>query len=469
MTRHAPHPSRSTSDRRPRWAALALAAAALLSACGGGGDEDGTPPLSCSVADQKTWLRSYMNDWYFWYASSPNPAPTASGTVDDYFQALLYTGTDTAFPAADRWSYVSSTEDYSRFFEDGQTLGFGLMVAGLEVSGQPDQPLWVRYVEPGSPADRAGLRRGDQVLALNGRSTAELIAADDFSALTPAVTGQSLTVSWRREGTDRSATLSAAVYTLAPVPQATVVTTPAGRKLGYLVVKDMITQARTPLDVAFQQFRAAGVQDVVIDLRYNGGGLVSVGADLASYPAGTRTAGQTYARLLYNDRHASSNETFRFTGFSAALSLNRVFVLTGPRTCSASEQVVNGLRPFVNVYTVGDTTCGKPVGFLPQDDGCGNTFSAVNFESVNASQEGRYFDGFLPSCAVAEDFRQPMGSLSEPLLAVAADLADGGACATATSATGRRQAQGLRAGSVVRRAWVEDSGESAARRGMKAK
>ena len=93
------------------------------------------------------------------------------------------------------------------------------------------------------------------------------------------------------------------------------------------------------------------------------------------------------------------------------------------------EQVINGLRGVgVNVVAIGEGTCGKPVGFLPRSDECGTTYSIVNFESVNARNEGRYFDGFLPTCAVAEDFTRPLGSAAEPLLAAARTLADGGAC-----------------------------------------
>jgi hypothetical protein len=107
----------------------------------------------------------------------------------------------------------------------------------------------------------------------------------------------------------------------------------------------------------------------------------------------------------------------------------RVFVLAGPRTCSASEQVINGLRGIgIDVIAIGDTSCGKPVGFLPASDGCGTTYSVVNFESVNARFEGRYFDGFAATCPVAEDVSRPLGAPDEPLLAAARQFADSGSC-----------------------------------------
>jgi hypothetical protein len=424
--------------RRTAW--VAALAAGLLAGCGGGGDVATTPPLSCSVADQQTWLRGYMNDWYFWYATHPDPSPAAYGTVDDYFKALLNTG-DATFPA-DRWSYVSTTESFNRFFGQGRTVGYGVMVAGLEVAGHPELPLYVRYVEPGSPAAAAGLVRGDQILSINGSSAASVISANDFSALSATAEGMSLNLRVRNAVGDRDLTLTSANYALVPVTNASVVTSPNGRKVGYLMVKDMISQAETPVDNAFASFIAGGVQDVVIDLRYNGGGLVSTGAQIASHPNNV-VAGKVYASLLYNDRKAAGyNQQVRFSSLFAnnTMALPRVYILTGQRTCSASEQLINGLRPFVNVVTIGDTTCGKPVGFLPQDDGCGNTFSVVNFESVNANTEGRYFDGFNATCAVADDTSVPLGSTAEPLLATALGHVDIGACPAGAAARMKPQA-----------------------------
>lgn len=433
---------------------LSVVAAAVLTACGGGGRDDGwfPPPFSCSVAGQQEWLSAYMNDWYFWYSVSPNPSPAGYADVPSYFDALLYTGNDPAFPKPDVWSYAQSQISYDRFFGDGRTLGYGLMVAGREVEGQPDAPLYARYVEPASPAAAAGLARGDQILTINGVPSSTVISTNNYDALSPTQSGTPLTLTVRNTGGDRTVTLSSAIYDIVPVANTSIVTTASGRPMGYVMVTDMLTQALNPLDAAFAQFKAAGVQEVAIDLRYNGGGLVSVASSLASYPAGSATSGKVFASLLYNDKRRSNNEDFRFNNYASALGLSRVYVLTGPRTCSASEQVINGLSPFVDVELVGDTTCGKPVGFLPQADGCGSVYSVVNFESVNALKEGRYFDGFAPTCAVAEDFSKPLGSSAEPLLAAARGLADGVACPVA--ADGRRQPQSVKR-PVTGRFWAE--------------
>jgi len=415
-------------SRWPRLALSALAAAALLAACGGDGPAETPPPDSCSVAGQQTWLRQYMDDWYFWYADSPRPSATAYTSVASYFDAILYTGNLAAFPA-DRWSRFESTESFNRFYGDGATLGYGVSVAGLEITGLPRDPLYVRYVEALSPAAVQGVRRGDEVLSVNGRSAADMVAADDFSALTANAAGDAITLRLRRAGVERTVVVTAAVFTLTPVSGTTVITSPQGRKLGYVVVKDMISQALAPMDAAFARFKAAGVNDVVLDLRYNGGGLVSTGATLASYVAGAQGSNRAYAWLRYNDKWAGGNDQrFAFSNPVAAVGLPRVIVLAGRRTCSASEQVINGLRGAgVQVLSVGETTCGKPVGFLPTS-ACGQTYSVVNFESTNDRNEGRYFDGFDATCPVAEDFTVEQGGATDPLMAAATNLADTGQC-----------------------------------------
>jgi hypothetical protein len=268
-------------------------------------------------------------------------------------------------------------------------------------------------------------------------------------------------------GVDRTVVLSAVVFALSPVQNAQLLQTPNGRSIGYVMVKDMIDQATSPLDSAFANFRAQGVQDVVLDLRYNGGGLVSLACTLASYTAGSRANGQTFAGLRYNDRKQSNNQDFLFTTNSAQWSgVSRVFVLAGPRTCSASEQVINGLLGVgVTVVAIGDTTCGKPVGFLPQADSYGTTYSVVNFESVNARNEGRYFDGFAPTptCEVAEDLSRPIGALADPLLVAAAHHMDTGNCPVVV---GAREVPQSRQGAPRKRYNGADGGE---RTGMSAR
>ncbi len=437
---------------------ITVLAAVLLAACGGGdnGLLPRVPGIACSTAEERLWLADYFDDWYFWRRQAPTPSPLAERTVAEFFQASLYTGSDVRFPR-DRWSRMEPSAEFERYFSEGKTLGYGVFLAGIEIAGQPQRPLRVRYVEPRSDAAAQGLRRGDEIVSANGRTAAQIVAADDFSAFSASDEGQTLALVLRNAGVERNVTLRATIYALTPMTGNSVVQTPNGRRMGYLVVKDMISQVEDPLALAFADFKAAGVQDLVIDLRYNGGGLVSVARTLASYVTGARARDETFARLLFNDRRADrSNETYKLEDPRSALGLSRVYVLAGPRTCSASEQVINGLRPFVDVVAVGDTTCGKPVGFVPVSR-CDTTFNVVNFESVNARDEGRYFDGFDATCEVPDDLSRPLGSPDEALLDAARRHADDGRCpALRPSAERRRALQGSQ----------RRGGEPAERQGM---
>jgi carboxyl-terminal processing protease len=428
---------------------LPLLVAALMTACGGGDGGGGNtttvpPPTGCSVDEQKSWLVRYLDDAYFWAQQAPRPDPAGFTDIDTFFDARLYDGSSPGFPR-DRWSGWSSTESFQRFYGEGATMGYGVSVAGLELERDGTRPLFVRYVEPASPAALAGVVRGDQVLALNGRAASDVIAADDFAALTATNEGDVLTLRLLRGGVERSVTLRAAVFTLAPVQGTKVVTTAGGRKLGYVMVKDMISQAQPGMETAFSRFRAEGVQEVVLDLRYNGGGLVSTGGRLASHLVGPGVPGRTYATLRHSPERSSRNQRFAFESLSSTVSPTRVLVLAGRRTCSAAEQVVNGLRGVgVTVEMIGEATCGKPVGFVPTQ-ACSRSWSITNFESVNERGEGRYWDGFAPTCAVAEDFRSPMSDPADALYGAALARADGQACpalaagmARPLSATARR-------------------------------
>jgi carboxyl-terminal processing protease len=447
--RDAPALPRPASGRLVRLA-LALPLALALAACDDGyGDGDGS--LSCSTPDQETGLAQYFADAYLWTASSPH-FPPQTADLNDYFNSLLYTGGDPNFPpgVVDVWSTYTSDSLFSLYWVNGQDLGYGVFVNGLEAQGTTG-PLLVRYVDPGSPGALAGIGRGDQVTTVNGTPAATVIASGDYSAFEATAEGQALVLGIHDANGDRNVHLTSAIFALTPVQAARVTTTPAGRRMGYLMVTDMIDQALMPYDAAFGQFRAAGVQDLAVDLRYMGAGFVGDGEVMASYPAVQATAGRVYVNLWFNAILGPyQNSFYTFDAFSNALSLPRVFVLTGPRTCAAAEQFVNGLSPFVQVVTVGDATCGKPVGSTPVSN-CGTTWSPITFQVTNANNEGQYFGGLPATCPVAEDLSVPMGADGDPLLAGAQRYADGGGCPPTTlgatqSAARHAGVQSLRAG-----------------------
>ena len=396
--------------------------AVALAGCGGGGGEatsSQSPAASCDVATQKSWLRTYMQQSYFWTGIAPNPEPTAYATLQDYFDAQLYTGSSTV--PKDRWSYISDTASYNQFFEEGKTLGYGLAVNGLEAK----LPLKIRYIEPNSPAAAAGLLRGDVIKSINGVSDQALFTSGNFGALSPAVPGDIVSIVIDGNTGQRTVPLVAATYALKPVSASSVLSMPNGAKAGYVMLKDFISQSEAPMAAVFDDFRSAGATEVILDLRYNGGGLVSTSAKLASLLAGRANDGKLFTRLSFNSKQAGQNSNYNFA--ATANGFSRVVILTGQRSCSASELVANGLKPYMQVVTIGGATCGKPFGFSPVDN-CSKTISAVNFESLNASGEGRYYSGIAPTCNITDDFSKSLGDAKETLTAAALSYLQTGQC-----------------------------------------
>jgi carboxyl-terminal processing protease len=280
------------------------------------------------------------------------------------------------------------------------------------------------------------------------------------AGLAPAKSGESHRLGFRRiDGGLVEMTLVSTVVADAPVMNVKVLDTSDG-KMGYLQFNTHTAAAEAPLMDAIALFRNAGVSDLVIDMRYNGGGLLGIGSELASMVAPAHsTYGQTFERLIFNRKNPfnMTASASRMPFFATAqygpragttlprLNLSRVLVLAGGATCSASESVVNGLRGIgVQVDLIGGTTCGKPYGFLPQDN-CGTTYFAVQFQGVNAREEGGYGDGMAPTCVVADDFSHALGDPAEARLAAALELRRTGLCpapVTAVAAGSLKSAPG---------------------------
>jgi C-terminal processing protease CtpA/Prc len=411
---------------------LLVCIAWMVAACGGGGGGDAAPAepvpdppqdLVCSVSSQRSSLRSYMEQSYYFAPAAGN---SQAATIDAYFQSLL------ARPQ-DRYSY-SEPAAGTLLGVQGQRIGFGYTVAWAD---DARTVMKVRNVEPGSPVERAGLRRGDVVLAVDGRSPAQIAAGDP-----PPVTQAGVAREFQTRdgmGQTRSFTVSSALFTQTAVPATGTFTVQRQSQpvvVGYLVLQQFATFGYLEIGAAFRSLAAQGVQELVVDLRYNGGGSVNLSRDVASLVAGSRAAGQVYANLRYNERNAASNLSLPFLTRAETLpaaplqGLSRVVVIASAATASASEAFINGLKPVMPVVLVGDTTFGKPYGFVARE-ACGTTFNAVNFELTNAQGAGGYTAGFAPDCSVADDLERQLGDPQEGRLHAALYFLANGRCEAA--------------------------------------
>ena len=431
-------------NQMSRWIACIAIVLVLgvLGACGGGSGDSGagTPtvatPASCSTADQRSWLRGYMDDQYFWYASQGAPDASAT-TMDAYFQSLLFKPTD-------RYSYTQPTTQFTQFFNDGTQTGYGYSLAFADAASTV---LKVRYVEPASPIGQAGLLRGETVVSIDGYN-AQQVAAGALPAVTTAGVPRSFTIV-NAAGTTRTFTVNSANYAFATVPVSKVFSVPAAgggtAKVGYLMYQQFVAGSSGALATAFNNFRAAGVTELIVDLRYNGGGSTTVARNLASMLGGSALDGQTFAQFRYNDKHTASNFSYAFTtvGLPAAPleGLPRVIFIASASTASASELVINGMKPYKQVVQVGTTTFGKPYAFQPRD-ACGTTYNAVNLESVNGAGAGGFTAGIAPDCTVADDLTHQLGDAAEGRLAAALNYVGTGACPASASLESARAAGG---------------------------
>ena len=174
----------------------------------------------------------------------------------------------------------------------------------------------------------------------------------------------------------------------------------------------------------------AGAQDLVVDLRDNSGGLLALAADIASSLAPADAPGKLFLRSEYNSAHSGSDIQYRFSALPGLGRFERLAWLTSERTCSASEALMIGLRPYRSSPVIGGTTCGKPVGFNPEQRE-GKVYNIVTFRLINSLGESDYFNGLAPTCVVNDDFRKPLGDPSESLFAAAIDALNGRACPSA--------------------------------------
>jgi carboxyl-terminal processing protease len=413
-----------SSPMKMKWAA-ALAFAALAAGCGGGGEGGGagdpSSPASCSVADQRTWLRAYMEDRYFWSANLRSP-DTGAATMDAYFRSML-------FNPPDRYSYSQSTASFNQFFNEGERTGFGYSLGWADAA---QTILKVLYVEPLSPVAAAGLLRGETIESIDGYTPVQ-VAGGSLPSVTTAGVNRTFTV---RDAANVQRTFSAtsANFALSPVLARNtfdVATAGGNVKAGYLMFQEFINAGSAPLATAFDEFRAAGVTELVVDMRYNGGGSLTVARNLGSLIGGGTVNGRTFAQLRFNEKHAAENFTYSFNSAVAPTTplsgLTRVFVITSPSTASASEVLINSLKPFMTVVQIGGTTFGKPYGFQPRE-ACGTTYNAVNFDTVNAAGVGGYSNGLAAACTVADDLTKQFGDATEGRTAAAISYIQTGGC-----------------------------------------
>lgn len=370
---------------------------------------------SCTPLQQNMYVRDVMTDLYLWYREVPQVSLTAYDTPEAYLEAVRYRPLDQTF------SYITSREANEALYSASQYIGLGFS------SSFSGSDLRVTQVFPDSPADEIGLTRSARILEINGRTVADLIATGALGgAFGASAIGVVADLVFEREGAVTSGRMVKRLVTI-PTVSDTRILTVDGRKVGYLFFRNFVEPSHEALDLAFAAFRAAQVTELILDLRYNGGGLVSVAQHLASLIGGVRTNGQVFTEYFHNDRQAGRNHVTRFDQRAEALTLDRLVVVTTRASASASELVINSLRPFMPVWIVGDRTYGKPVGQYGVPF-CDKVLAPVAFALRNADGQGDFFDGLQPSCPATDDVEHQIGDPLEGSLREALTVMATGQC-----------------------------------------
>jgi hypothetical protein len=406
------------------------------------------PDRQGTLRDELTFLRAWSHQYYLWYNEIPADFKMADFTDPiAYFDKLKTPVLTAAGAKKDKYHFTYPTAEWNAM-QVGIERGYGFTWS----SAGPTAPRsWqIAIVEPGSPAAAAGLRRGDLLVRVDD---IDFVNASDKAlvdrinaALFPENAGETHSFVVRRAGIDLApVTMASQDVQATSVKNVKTFDTATG-KTGYLSFENHNAVSERQLIDAFTTLRNQGVNALVLDMRYNGGGLLNIAAQLGYMIAGPTSSGKVFERLRYNDKIEARqqpqiiNFSDRAYGFEAGagtvaknsvlptLGLNRVTILTTLGTCSASESLINGLRGIdIQVDVIGAQTCGKPYGFTPVPN-CGTTYFSIEFGGVNAKGIGDFADGFAPTCAVADDLARDLGDPNEALLATALSYQQTGTC-----------------------------------------
>jgi carboxyl-terminal processing protease len=373
-------------------------------------------PSSSYLEKLKDLVYKVMTSTYLWYDTVPAVDLTSYYSAEELLEDLIYKDLD-------RWSYIASKEEYHSLMEEGRYIGLGFGMKFTE-----NDECRIKLVYQNSPAADAGLMRGDRLIEINGKTIEEI----EINALWSTIFGDDeigVMADLKIEdstGATRNLSLEKKWVTIDSV-QFEDVFDLDGLKAGYLVFNQFIETSPEELETVFTSFSQEGIDELILDLRYNPGGRVLIVRYLSELIAGAHIESDIFAQFVHNDRYSAWDFVDYFSSADYSLNLDRVIIITSEETCSASELVINCLKPFIDVVLVGSNTCGKPVGMYGYDL-FDKHISPIEFKTVNANGEGDYFDGIPPTCYSEDDLMKQFGDEEESSLLEALNYVRSGSC-----------------------------------------
>ena len=455
---------------------VAAIAALSLTACGGGGGSGSTPgggsvsggggsgggtggggtATTCSVSDRQQWVKSVVDEWYLFPNLVNNAVNRADyTTVQGYIDALV---APARAQNRDRFfTYITSKSEEEALINSGASAGFGVRL-GYDTA---NNRVFVLEAFESGPGYSAGLDRGTELLAIgttssNLRTVSSLMSTGGpqavVDALGPSDAGVTRVLQYRTAaGTTLERSIAKTVFALDPISDryGVRIIDDGGKKVGYLNLRTFIvSDAAAQLRTAYQQFQQQGVTELIIDLRYNGGGLVDV-AELMGDLMGRDKVGSVFSRTVLRDSKAARNTTELFETEPGSITPTKIAFIGRGGTASASELIANSMIPYLgnNTALIGANTYGKPVGQYGFDrDECDDRLRLVTFKTENRDGQGEYFSGlasvFPNTCRAEDDLAVQLGEPGEASIATALDFLAGRSC-TAIAASGKQSAQSI--------------------------
>ncbi len=406
----------------------------VLSACGGGAggssaviDDRNNAQLGatsedvCTVANINRWVDDRMRDTYIYYDQVPVV------NLDEYTDQAALLRDLRVLP--DIYSSIVDQARDEEIIANSSVTRFGFWLQSAS-----DGKQHFASISGNSPMENAGIQRGDELVAINSVLMEDL-TDDQWREFIVGEEGEELTAVFTvRSGTLAPADFSVtkSTYTESTVPYyGTYEQT--NNSVGYLQVTAFRGTTEDEIDVAVESLAEAGISELILDLRYNGGGFTRVARKLASQIAGSSFEGEVYSRRIFNDKYSEFNQDFFIEPQSLNLNLSRLIVLATGDTASASETLANGLAPLINVVVIGARSEGKPFTSVSQDF-CGLRLNAMSTITTNGADES-VLGGMVPTCEVRDDYLAPTESPSDALTGAAFNYIQSGACPSAVQST----------------------------------
>lgn len=421
-----------------------------------------SPPAVPTRAElTKDSIYLYAKETYYWNTSLPDYAtfkPRSFASNDaELFALTQYSFNPATGKPYEYYSQQPSHPKYS-FIDEGSVstqLGGTAGDFGFSVFYNNATDLRIKYVYGNSPALSAGLKRGYQIVKLNGKTG--LTTSDaDINYVVDAIFGTASTVSLtvqKPDGSLQDVVVTKGTYTLNPIIF-TKVYTVNSKKIGYIVFNSFTTNSSANLAQAFTDFTAQGVTEVIVDLRYNGGGSVGTATNLVNIIAPTSQTGKvmytTYfnqtmqsgqATILKNQKFYYNSKIYSYYDFDykpttdagnvelfakiGSANINRAYFIVTGSTASASELTINCLKAVMDVKVIGKKTYGKPVGFFAIHIDKYDMY-VPQFETKNQAGVGGYYDGLSVDKDDADDVTKEFGDPTERLLSYALNYSANG-------------------------------------------